>query len=118
VKRRAQPSLGTIVEIAISDDFDPSKLRQAYQVGFNAIQNIHQLMSFHSEMSDITRFNLAPVGSILEVDPHTFKVLETAETLFVLSQGLFNICNARLLVEWGSFPQLIQAVCQIAMKIK
>lgn len=104
MKRRAQPWLGTIVEIAIADDLESSMLHQAYQVGFDAIRQVHQLMSFHSEQSDVTRINLASVGSILEVDAHTFKVLETARTIYTSSEGLFNVCNAQLLVEWGYLP--------------
>jgi thiamine biosynthesis lipoprotein len=98
--RRAQPWLGTLVEIAIGSDADP----QAPAAAFASIALVQRLMSFHAADSDVSRFNRAGAGDELAIDPHTWKVLQLAEQLARVSDGRFNVACAPRLVEWGYLP--------------
>ena len=66
MKRRAQPWLGTLVEITINDGGEDARLNQCFAAAFAAIAEIHRLMSFHDPMSDISRINRAAVGESVQ----------------------------------------------------
>lgn len=97
--RRAQPWLGTLVDITA--DGDP----RAVSPAFAEIALVHRLMSFHDAASDISRLNRAAAGALLEVHPHTWRVLQLAAQIGELSQGWFNIACAPKLVDWRCLPQ-------------
>lgn len=99
--RRAQPWLGTVVEIAIGDD-DPCV--PALRTAFDAVAAIHRLMSFHDADSDVSRINRAAVGEDITVDARTAEVIEAALRLCADSDGLFNPFCAPRLVEWDYLP--------------
>lgn len=98
--RRAQPWLGTLVEITLEPESDP----QAVTAAFAGVSLVHRLMSFHDAGSDVARFNRAAVGALIEVDPHTLDVLRLASQVATSSGGCFNIACAPRLVEWGYLP--------------
>jgi thiamine biosynthesis lipoprotein len=98
MNRRAQPWLGTLVDIAT----DASQA--AISAAFAEVALVHRLMSFHDRASDVSRLNRAGEGELVAVHAHTWKVLRLAEQLAAASQGLFNPACASLLVEWGSLP--------------
>lgn len=104
MQRRAQPWLGTLVEISISDDLAVPVLQQAFQAGFAAIAQIHALMSFHAPDSEVSRINRAIVGSQLTLNPHTYTVIAAALKLCEASAGLFDIRVAGQLTQWGYLP--------------
>lgn len=105
MKRRAQPWLGTLVEISIADELSEGALNNAFQTAFAAIAQIHTLMSFHASDSEITRINQAAVGAQLQLHPHTYTVIGAALTLCVASAGLFDIRVASQLADWGYLPR-------------
>ena len=98
--RRAQPWLGTLVEIALESDAAPEVLNAA----FAEIALVHRLMSFHNPCSDVSRFNLARPGDLVLVDPHTWTVLSLARQVAEASGGCFDVACAPRLVEWGYLP--------------
>lgn len=98
--RRCQPWLGTLVEITLDDDADPRAIERA----FAEIALVDSLMSFHSAQSDLSRFNRAGVGALLDVHAHTWQVLRLADDMLRASSGLFNVACAPQLVAWGSLP--------------
>lgn len=98
--RRAQPWLGTLVDISVDQPADGEAITAAYAV----IAQVHRLMSFHDAASDVSRFNRAAAGELIEVDQHTWTVLELAQQLGLASQGCFDIACAPRLVEWGFLP--------------
>lgn len=104
MKRRAQPWLGTLVEIGIAGDFSESALLALFETGFGAIRQIHELMSFHAAGSDVARFNRAAAGGTLEIDAHTYHVLDAALRLQVASNGLFDVRVASRLAAWDYLP--------------
>jgi thiamine biosynthesis lipoprotein len=102
--RRAQPWLGTLVDVTLADRADDETLRKAFDCGFAEIGRVHQLMSFHEATSDVSRINHAQPGEALVVHRHTYNVLRIAETIKEVSNGAFNIACAPCLVEWGHLP--------------
>lgn len=105
MKKRAQPWLGTLVEISISDDLPDAQLNHAFQQAFARVAQIHALMSFHAPDSEVTRINLAPVGARLALHPHTYAVIAGALRVCQASAGLFDIRVASLLAEWAYLPR-------------
>lgn len=95
--RRAQPWLGTLVEIScrrLEPDgkaHDEAGLMQACDAAFAVCQRIHHAMSAQQADSDISRFNNATAGSLLSCDPWTLRVLRHALRLQAASDGFFDV---------------------------
>ena len=101
--KRAQPHLGTLVEISVGG-LEEGAANQAIDRGFAAIAEIHRLMSFHEADSDISRLNREASAAAIEVHPHTFAVLRHAQDLAADTDGVFDITIASRLVTWGFLP--------------
>lgn len=101
--RRAQPWLGTLVDIAVMDADDGLALA-ATTAAFAEIARLHRLMSFHDAASDIGRINRAHAGSLVQVDAATWNVLQLACEVARLSGGAFDIACAPWLVDWSLLP--------------
>lgn len=104
MKRRAQPWLGTLVEIAIADALGDDILLPCFNNAFSVIADVHRLMSFHDTESDVSRINRALAGDAVEVHPYTYEVLQAALSVTQASDGIFDIACAARLVEWGGLP--------------
>jgi FAD:protein FMN transferase len=102
--RRARPLLGTIVEVAVPGDDDATS--GSIDAAFAAIGTIHRLMSFHEAESDVSRINAAAPDQVIDIDRHTYRVLEFALKLSGLSAGVFDIAIAPILVGRGFLPDL------------
>lgn len=102
--RRAQPWLGTLVEIGIDDRRDDDGLRALFDDAFARIALVHRLMSFHDAGSDVSRINCAETGDIVSVDAHTVAVLRLAESVRTASGGVFDIACAPVLVASRHLP--------------
>lgn len=98
IVRRAQPWLGTMVEISAEGSHD------ALTDAFAAIARVHGLMSFHDADSDVSRINRAGAGEIIHVDRDTWEVLRVAADVGRLSGGAFDIACAPRLVAWQLLP--------------
>jgi thiamine biosynthesis lipoprotein len=113
--RRAQPWLGTLVDIAIADQgARGDQVVQAAHAAamaraFAAIAEVHALMSFHDPASDVSRLNRALPGEEIMVDPRTAQVLAAALSLARETDGLFNPLCAPRLVEWRYLPAPVPA---------
>jgi len=104
MKRRAQPWLGTLVEIGIADDAGDDVLNHQFGLAFAAVAHVHRMMSFHQRDSDVSRINRAVPGELVDIDPATAEVLECALRLEDISGGLFDVGCAPLLSAWGYLP--------------
>lgn len=102
--KRAGIALGTLVEVSLwlVDDQDP---HEAFSTAFNAIRLIHKYMSLHDDNSDLGRFRLASEGDIININSHTARVLECAETLWAETQGYFDVCIANILMNQEYLPK-------------
>lgn len=98
--RRAQPWLGTLVDITLESDAAP----QAMAAAFADVALVQRLMSFHAVDSDVSRFNRAKAGDLIKIDLHTWTVLLLASKVATASDGCFNVACAPRLVEWGFLP--------------
>ena len=97
--RRAQPLLGTLVEMAIcSPDVDvdvdvdveaASHIRLS--AAFDAVRVVQACLSRFEPHSDLTRFHTLPCGEHMTIGSATQHVLEAAQTLFDATGGAFDI---------------------------
>jgi FAD:protein FMN transferase len=111
--RRAQPWLGTLVDISIADSLGEAALHSAFDAAFSAIARVHGLMSFHERDSDLSRINHAAPGERVEVDASTHAVIRHALALCEASDGIFDIACAWRLVEWGYLPAPDESVAAV-----
>ena len=103
VQRRAKPLLGTLVEIAISAGDNDAFLRVT-ELAFAEIAEVHRAMSFHDAGSDLRTLARAAAGAVLQLSPHTWRVLSLALEMEVRSGGVFNAAVAPALVAIGLLP--------------
>jgi thiamine biosynthesis lipoprotein len=103
--RRARSLLGTFVEIEVAGA-QVADMQPAVDAAFQAIADVHRLMSFHEPDSDVSRLNreagLRPIG----VDAWTFEVLEAAVEMHRRSNGIFDVTVAPVLQTMGLLPRL------------
>jgi FAD:protein FMN transferase len=104
MKRRAQPWLGTLVEITIADALGDAELISCFNHVFARVADVHRLMSFHDPSSDVSRINHAAIGEWVEIHAHTYEVLRCALAMAAASGGIFDVSCAPKLVEWGYLP--------------
>jgi thiamine biosynthesis lipoprotein len=108
VIRRAQPWLGTLVEITVEVSVENSAENSAGQDAvtraFAEVARLHGLMSFHDGASDIARINRALPGDVVRVDAATWDVLRLALEIAELSGGAFDIACAPWLVDRKILP--------------
>jgi thiamine biosynthesis lipoprotein len=102
VCRRARPLLGTVVEIAAAG----APGAAAVDAAFAAVLDVHRLMSFHEEGSDVSRINMARAGEEIFVSPHTHRVLRFARRVSAACGGVFDVTVANVLVRHGFLPAL------------
>ena len=102
--RRARPLLGTFVEIEAAGAAK-SKMDAAIDAAFEAVAQVHRLMSFHEDDSDVSRLNREAWLRPVKVDAGTFRVLEAAVELHRRSKGIFDIAIAATLQNMGLLPR-------------
>jgi thiamine biosynthesis lipoprotein len=102
--RRARPLLGTFVEIEAAGAAQAS-MAAAVEAAFEAIADVHRLMSFHEADSDVSRLNREAALRPTAVHAWTFRVLEVAVELNRRSNGTFDIALAPALQRLGLLPQ-------------
>jgi thiamine biosynthesis lipoprotein len=102
--RRAQPWLGTLVDIAVADALPDALLQPAVTAAYAEVALVQRLMSFHDGASDVSRLNRAAVHEVVQVHPHTAAVLRLARQIASVSDGIFDIGCAPRLVEWACLP--------------
>jgi FAD:protein FMN transferase len=98
---RAQPLLGTVVEVALPPG-DATAAR--FAAAFSAIAHVHRTMSPHDAASDLSRIAREAHHRAVVVDPATFAVLELAQALYRASAGAFDVAIAPLLARSGHLP--------------
>jgi len=101
---RAQPWLGTLVEITIADALGDAELVSCFNDAFSVVADVHRLMSFHDPASDVSRINCAAIGEWVEIDAHTCEVIRSALSMAGATGGIFDVTCAPKLVEWGYLP--------------
>ena len=101
--RRAKPLLGTFVEVAAIAP-TPEEEWRAAAAAFEAVADVHRLMSFHDAASDLSRINRHAHERALEIDPRTHTVLERALWWSRVSNGVFDCSVGARLMVLGVLP--------------
>lgn len=94
--RRAQPLLGTLVEIGIRGS--GIEAHTALDAAFAALREVQACLSRFEADSDLARFHALRCGESLTMRPATRQVLAAARELQIASAGAFDI-------SLGSAPQ-------------
>ncbi len=103
MRRRARPLLGTLVEVR-AQGAGATVFDVAADAAFDAIAQVHALMSFHDAGSDLRRIARARAGDRLRVHAHTAAVLRRAQRWARLSDGAFDAGCASRAVAQGWLP--------------
>jgi thiamine biosynthesis lipoprotein len=111
--RRARPLLGTFVEIEVFGATEPEMVA-AVDAAFDAVAEVHRLMSFHDSDSDVSRLNREAHLSPIAVHAWTYAVLKTAAELHRASCGAFDIAVAPTLQRLGLLPRATRTVPSLA----
>src|SRR5262249_44259358 len=101
--RRCRPLLGTFVEITASG-IEESRLHQAADAAFDAIDEVHRLMSPYDPASELSLLNRGALERTVRVSPPTFEVLRRAQRIADQSSGAFDYTVAPALARWGLLP--------------
>jgi thiamine biosynthesis lipoprotein len=101
--RRARPLLGTFVEIGVTGA--AVEMEAAIDAAFEAVVNVHRLMSSHEADSDVSRLNREAGLRPTRVHAWTFEVLEAAVEMHRRSNGIFDIAVAPTLQAMGLLPR-------------
>ena len=102
--RRAQPLLGTIVEVRV--EAPPcAATEDAIAEAFAAIARVGRLMSLHALDSELSLLNRRGHECTVAVDPWTWDVLAAASRIWAASGGLFDCTVAPVLARDGFLPR-------------
>jgi thiamine biosynthesis lipoprotein len=104
MRRRARPLLGTLVEVR-AQGASATAFDVAADAAFDAVAQVHALMSFHEPGSDLRRIARARAGERLAVHPHTAAVLARAQRWARVSGGAFDAGCAPRAVAQGWLPE-------------
>ncbi|HQS99534.1 MAG TPA: FAD:protein FMN transferase [Thiobacillus sp.] len=102
--RRAQPWLGTLVEIA-AEGTDSATLNAAIQRAFERVAVVHATMSFQSADSALTHVNQRAQTGWVALSPDLAAVFAAALGFARASDGLFDPSVAGWLVASGQLPR-------------
>ncbi len=100
---RARPQLGTVVEISATGAL--GRVRQAIDQAFDAVADVHALMSYQDPESELSHINRCAFTEAVPVHAHTWQVLNAACSLAEASAGLFDITIAPTLTRLGFLPR-------------
>lgn len=104
IVRRAQPWLGTLVEIVAEGD-EAAALFTASNRAFARVAAIHAAMSFQDADSELSRINRAAQHDWVDLSSELAGVLRAALNFARESDGLFDPSVAGRLVEAGLLPR-------------
>ena len=104
ISRRAQPWLGTLVEI-VAEGPDIAALIEATNRAFARVASVHTTMSFQRPGSELSRVNREAQRDWVELSPGLAAVFAAALDFARASDGLFDPSVAGWLVKSGHLPQ-------------
>ena len=84
-QRRAQPLLGTLVEVGVRDSGDGSGA--AFEAAFDAVREVQACLSRFDPDSDLARFHALRPGESMPMRAATRQVLAAAQALQAASDG-------------------------------
>lgn len=110
--QRARPLLGTLVMLRLRDD-SAARAEQAMAQAFDEVAQVDRLMSAHQTGSELHRLASARAGDLIDLHPHTARVLTLAHHWQRQSAGAFDPLRAGVeLARRGLRPALAPALGQ------
>lgn len=100
---RARPLLGTFV--VVSAEGSRSAVDRGLAQAFEAVEAVERRMSYFNPTSDVSRLNREAYKSPVHVHGQTYRVLRQAQQLSLLSNGIFDVTIAGVLVREGFLPE-------------
>jgi thiamine biosynthesis lipoprotein len=101
---RAKPFLGTTVSVRVHG-LAPAVAHAAIGAAFAAVCGVHEAMSFHESDSEVSRLNRDAHRTPVAVSDATYAVIAHALTMSALTDGIFDITVAPLLVARRHLPR-------------
>ena len=105
-KTRAQPWLGTIVEISVRGPSDEA-CSDWITAAFSEIQKVHFLMSFHDKNSELTKLNQRAHLESVECSQELCEVLRFAKHMYQRTDGAVDISVGSSLIRNRFLPDHI-----------
>ena len=102
VIRRAQPHLGTIVEISLYG----ATHQQVFDRAFARIAALEVALSFHRPSSELSFLNAALPGQEINLSSYFARVLELSRRIFRKSKGVFDVVRPESLAVDASFADV------------
>jgi thiamine biosynthesis lipoprotein len=96
IHRFTHKAMATIFEIIISLD-DKDYAEQAAAEAFNEIDRLENELSRFHPNSEIAKINSLPIGEKLRLNPDTFDSLKSANNLFNITDGIFDITAGEII---------------------
>ena len=105
--KRARPALGTLVQIGLSgmthqtqlfdcesrlsevSEVVPDRFSDLFLQAFVEVERLENILSYHSQQSDLSALNRAPLDTIHPVGSELFEVIKTAQRFCRESEGAF-----------------------------
>lgn len=97
-------TMGTWYTVKVVDLPDTTTAEAVAKVIEVELNNVNDKMSTYKPDSELSRLNLAPVGTPFVVSADTFEVLTKSLEIWRLSQGAFDITIGPLVNLWGFGP--------------
>jgi thiamine biosynthesis lipoprotein len=107
VVERVKPLLGTFVSIRLNG-IDAGSANELLTRCFAVVAEVHSLMSFQEDESDVSRLNREAHRHPVQVNARTYEVLRCASSVSLQSGGVFDVTVAPRLVA-GRINQRPQA---------
>jgi thiamine biosynthesis lipoprotein len=103
--------MGTLVHVSAMGP-DALAAQHAVEAALVHVERVERLMSFHDPDSELSRLNRDAARAPQTVHPWTWAVLRRALRIAKVSNGLFDITVAPLLVREGLLPGAADALLQ------
>ena len=105
---RARPLMGTLVTIQLDANDMLRDVSSMMAQTFAVMTRIASVMSAHDAHSDLGRMSRARSGEVMQLDVHTWHVLQAAKHWAAKSHGAFNPALAgKVLAHKGTRPGLL-----------
>lgn len=102
---QCRPNLGTYVEISLEGEKSDDELMELSLAAFAQIEHIERLMSFHDPESELSLINSSAHNSPVNISKEMHTVLNFALKLSQLTDGLYDLTIANILVNQGNLPE-------------
>lgn len=104
VIRYSRWMLGTRVTLSLYHPDQKGTDHAAHQA-FEAIRKVDQIMSIHRADSELSTVNRFAGSSVVRVDPQLIQILKTAQTIYQLSGGIYDVTALPLLRLYGFYAE-------------